>query len=101
MSSLSTYRLMSKRIFHDVLYGFWAVCGTRTATLEAKLLQQLKVTREAVLFQVFLPGLFTQKSAAASVPGGGVSGRGFESDQPLGSLCAPPHIGHNSDLGGG
>ena len=29
-----------------------------------------------------------------------VPGRGLELDQPPGSLCATPHMGHNSDPGG-
>ena len=40
-------------------------------------------------------------SGAAPLPGGGVPGRGLKSDQPLGSLLALPHIGNNSDPGGG
>ena len=36
----------------------------------------------------------------AQVPGRGVPGRGLKLDQPPGSLCAPPHTGHNCDPGG-
>ena len=32
--------------FHDFLHGFWAGRGTGTATLKAKLLQQLAALRE-------------------------------------------------------
>ena len=41
-------RLTSSITFHNVLHGFWASCGTGTATLEAKLLQQLAAMREEV-----------------------------------------------------
>ena len=39
-------RLTSSITFHDVLHGFQAGRGTGTATLEAKLLQQLAAMRE-------------------------------------------------------
>ena len=42
-------RLTSPITFHDVLHGFRAGRGTGTATLEAKLLQQLAAMREEVL----------------------------------------------------
>ena len=38
-------RLTSSITFHDVLHGFQAGRGTGTATLEAKLLQQLAAMR--------------------------------------------------------
>ena len=47
-------RLTSSITFHDVLHGFRAGCGTGTATLEAKLLQQLAAMREEVLYVIFL-----------------------------------------------
>ena len=37
-----------------MLHGFWEGQGTGTASLEAKLLQQLPSMRESVLFEVFL-----------------------------------------------
>ena len=40
--------------YHDFLHGFWAGCGTGTATLEAKLLHQLAALREEVLYVIFL-----------------------------------------------
>ena len=40
--------------FHDVIHGFRAGCSTGTATLEAKLLQQLAAMREEVLYVIFL-----------------------------------------------
>ena len=48
------YRLTSSITFHDVLHGFRAGRGTGTATLKAKLLQQLAVMREEVLYVIFL-----------------------------------------------
>ena len=47
-------RLTSSITFHDVLHGFRAGRGTGTATLEAKLLQQLAAMREEVLYVIFL-----------------------------------------------
>ena len=43
------HRFTSSITFHDVLHGLRAVRGTGTATLEAKLLQQLAAMREEVL----------------------------------------------------
>ena len=40
--------------FHDVLHGFWVVQGTRTASLEAKLLHKLMEMREEVLYGILL-----------------------------------------------
>ena len=39
---------------HDALHGFREGRGTGTATLEAKLLQQLAAMREEVLYVIFL-----------------------------------------------
>ena len=47
-------RFTSSITFHDVLHGFRAGRGTGTATLEAKLLQQLAAMREEVLYVIFL-----------------------------------------------
>ena len=47
-------RLMTAITYHDALHGFRAGRGTGTATLEAKLLQQLAATREEVLYVIFL-----------------------------------------------
>ena len=46
-----------------------------------------------------LTGLFPETSVVDLVPGTGVPGRGFKSDQPTGSLCALPRAGHNIDPG--
>ena len=40
--------------YHDFLHRFRAGCGTGTATLKAKLLQQLAAMREEVLYVIFL-----------------------------------------------
>ena len=40
--------------YHDLLHGFRAGRGTSTATLEAKLLQELAALREEVLYVIFL-----------------------------------------------
>ena len=47
-------RLTASITFHKFLHGFRAGCGTGTATLEAKLLQQLAALREEVLCVIFL-----------------------------------------------
>ena len=40
--------------FHEFLHGFGAGCGTGTATLKAKLIQQLGALREEILYVIFL-----------------------------------------------
>ena len=47
-------RPTSSIIFHNFHHGFWAGRVTGTATLEAKLLQQLAALREEVLYVTFL-----------------------------------------------
>ena len=47
-------RLTTGIQLHNVLHGFREGCGTGTATLEAKLLQQLAAMREEVLYVIFL-----------------------------------------------
>ena len=47
-------RLMTGIQLHDVLHGFREGRGTGTATLDAKLLQQLAAMREEVLYVIFL-----------------------------------------------
>ena len=41
VAAIINRRFTSSITYHDALHGFRAGCGTRTATLEAKLLQQL------------------------------------------------------------
>ena len=47
-------RLTASITYHDFLHGFWAGCGTGTATLEAKLLQHIAAMREEVMYVIFL-----------------------------------------------
>ena len=47
-------QLTASITFHELLHGFRAGCGTGTATLETKLLQQLAALREEVLCVIFL-----------------------------------------------
>ena len=47
-------RLTTAITYHDFLHGFRVGRGTGTATLEAKLFQQLAVMREEVLYVIFL-----------------------------------------------
>ena len=47
-------RLTTGIKLHDALHGFQEGRGTGTATLEAKLLQQLAAMREEVLYVIFL-----------------------------------------------
>ena len=47
-------RLTSAIQYHDTLHSFTAGRGTWTASLEAKLLQQLTALREEVLYEIFL-----------------------------------------------
>ena len=54
VAAILNRRLAASITFHDFLRGFWAGRGTGTATLEAKLLQQLAALREEVLYVIFL-----------------------------------------------
>ena len=47
-------QLAASITFNDFLHIFWAGRGTGTATLEAKLLQQLAALREEVLYVILL-----------------------------------------------
>ena len=47
-------RLSTSISFHDVLHGLNAGHSTGSASLEAKLLQQLTAMREEVLYDIFL-----------------------------------------------
>ena len=53
-TSIVNWRLTAAIHYHDTLHGFRTVCGTGTATLEAKLLQQLMAMRDAVFHTIFL-----------------------------------------------
>ena len=54
MAAILNQRLTASITYHNFLHRFWAGCGTCTATLEAKLLQQLAALREDVLYVIFL-----------------------------------------------
>ena len=46
--------LTASTTFHDFLHGFRAGCITGTATLKAKLIEQLEALREEFLYVIFL-----------------------------------------------
>ena len=54
VSGLLNCRLTADISFYNTLHRFWVGQGTGTATLEAKLIQQITAMREEVLFKVFL-----------------------------------------------
>ena len=54
VAAILNRRFTSSITYHDALHGFRAGRGTGTATLEAKLLQQLAALREEVLYVIFL-----------------------------------------------
>ena len=54
MAVILNRRLTFSITFHDILHGFREGCGTGTATLEAKLIQQLAAMREEVLYVIFM-----------------------------------------------
>ena len=54
VAAILNRRLTESITYHDFLRGFRAGCGTGTATLEAKLLQQLAALGEEVLYVIFL-----------------------------------------------
>ena len=47
-------RITASNTYHNFFHGFWAGCGTGTATVEAKLLQQLVAMTEEFLCMIFL-----------------------------------------------
>ena len=53
VASLLNQQLTVEIRYHDALHDFWAGQGTGSATLKAKLLQQLTEMKKAVLFEVF------------------------------------------------
>ena len=54
ITSIMNGRIMAEVKFHDALHGFLPERGTGTATIEAKLLQQLAGIAQVPLFEVFL-----------------------------------------------
>ena len=54
VAAILNLHFTSSITYHDALHGFRAGRGTGTATLEAKLLQQLAAMREEVLYVIYL-----------------------------------------------
>ena len=54
VAAIINCRFTASITYHDFLHGFQAGHGTGTATLEAKILQQLEALREEVLYVIFL-----------------------------------------------
>ena len=54
MAAILNLWLTASISFHDFFHSFWKGCGIGTATLEAKLLQQLAALREEVLYVILL-----------------------------------------------
>ena len=48
-----------------------------------------------------VPCALTKVIQDSDIPSQGVSGMGIDPNQPLGSLSAPPHVGHNYYYVGG
>ena len=47
-------RFTASIIYHNSLHRFWSGCGTGTATLEVKMIQNFSALRESVLRAIFL-----------------------------------------------
>ena len=45
VAEILNFRLTASITYHNLLHGFWAGCGTGTATIKAKLLQKLAALR--------------------------------------------------------
>ena len=54
VAGILNHRITAYITYHDFLHGFRAGRGTGTPALKAKLLQQLAVLREEVLYVIFL-----------------------------------------------
>ena len=54
VAAVLNHRLTASITYHNFLHGFRSGRGTGTATLEAKLSQQLAALREEVLYVIFL-----------------------------------------------
>ena len=54
VAAILHHRLVTAITYHEFLHGFRAGHGTGTATLEAKLVQQLAAMRVEVLYVIFL-----------------------------------------------
>ena len=54
VAAILNFRLTASITFHDFLHGFRAGFGMGTATLKAKLIQQLSALREYFLYVIFM-----------------------------------------------
>ena len=54
VAAILNRRFTASITYHNLLHGFQEGRGTGTATLEAKILQQLAALREEVLYVIFL-----------------------------------------------
>ena len=54
VADILNLHLTASITFHGFLHGFWAGCGTGTATLKAKLLHKLEALRGGVQYMIFL-----------------------------------------------
>ena len=54
VEAVLNFRITASISYHDFLHGFRSGHGTGNATLKSKLLQQLAVLREEVLYMIFL-----------------------------------------------
>ena len=54
VAAILNRRFTSSITYHNALHRFRSGCGTGTATLEVKLLQQLAAMREEVIYVIFL-----------------------------------------------
>ena len=54
VAAILNRRFTASITYHAFLHGFWAGCGTGTATLKAKLFHNISALREEVLYVIFL-----------------------------------------------
>ena len=54
MTGILNCRITAEIQFYDILQGFCTGRGTRTTSLEVKLLQQIMALREEVMYDIFL-----------------------------------------------
>ena len=54
VATIINCRLTAYITYHELLHGLRAGCSTGTATLKAKLIQQLAAMREDVIYMIFL-----------------------------------------------
>ena len=54
MVVITNYQFTASITFHDVLHGFQVGRGTGTATLKAKIIQELATMRQEVIYVIFM-----------------------------------------------